>query len=421
MNTLEDLRDTLHQHVDDLHDTERLVRAGAVRSRVRTVRRRRAGAVVLAAVVALVAATAAVGLVRAPRSPEPIGLGDVDVPTQISVHGFGYRLTETVRASADGAVDLDESTDPRAVTLVATGLGSGQATLVSGYWPIARVRGGEQISPVTTDVLTDLRVELEGTPDSARAELAVYEPDGELPPGVAHDGVVFRQQWGDQELVAAAFGESGGEATAEAAGLTRDMEVSAFCRSETKDLWLHTAGGQGGMPCDDLDQGSDPGPANQGWLGSPDPGRGDYSVYVTQGEDGPRADGVDVTFGFGIYRQAVPTTEVLGSDMMTVLEYAGRTWRLDEVLEREPGEDYQVDTSQGDVFIAVPYADVLSLSISWDGAPEGEGWGGIPPVDEPEDGGIYMGVLLAGEDAVRVEATGPDAQTRVVVYRPVSQ
>ncbi|WP_243056741.1 hypothetical protein [Nocardioides sp. SR21] len=421
MNTIDDLRSTLDRHTDALDDTERLVRADAVRSRVRTVRRRRAAAVAVAAVVVLVVATATVGLVRGGESPQPAGLGDVDVPAEVSVHGFGYRLADTVRASADGTIDLDESRGPRAVTLVATGLGSGQATLWSGYWPIARVRGGEQISPVTTDVLTDLRVEFEDAPAAARAELAVYSPDGDLPPGVAHDGVVFRQQWGDQELVAAAFGEAGGEATAEAPDLTRDMDVSPFCRSETSDLWLHTEGTNGGMPCADFDQGSDPGPANQDWLGSPDPERPDYSVYVTQGRNGPRADGVDVTFGFGIYRQGVPTTEVLGADHPTVLEAVGRTWQLDEVLDREAGEDFSVDTSQGDVYIGVAYADILSMTIGWRGAPE-EGWGGTPPQDEPQGpGGMYMGVLLAGEDTVEVDVTGPDAQTRLLVYRPVSQ
>ena len=421
MNTLDDLRSTLDRHAAALDDTDRLVRADVVRSRVRTVRRRRAAAVAVVAVVVLALATATIGLVRGPDRPQPAGHGDVEVPAEISVHGFGYRLADTVKASADGTVDLDESTAPRAVTLVATGLGSGQATLWSGYWPIARVRAGEQISPVTTDATADLRVELEGTPDSARAELAVYEPSGDLPPGVAHDGVVFRQQWGDQKLVAAAFGEAGGEAAVSASNLNRDLTVSAYCRSEASDLWLHTAGSEGGVPCDDLDDGSDPGPANQDWLAAPDPGRSGYSVYVTRGEDGPRADGVDVTFGFGIYRRAEPMTQVIGADMVVVLEYAGRTWRLDEVLDNETADGFHVDTSEGDAFIAVPYADVLSLSVSWDGAPEGEGWGGIPPVDEPEDGGIYAGVLLAGEDTVQVEATGPDAETRVLVYRPVRQ
>ena len=420
MNTLEDLRATLAQHAEATDDTERETRAMAVRSRIRTARRRRAGGAVVAAVAALVIAAGTAGMVRGSGSPEPAGptLDDVRVPERVDIYGFPYGLTETQRAAADGSVALEHPDGPAAVSLVATGLGSGSATLWSGPIPVARVRGDERVAvPVDGVVLTELRVELDGAPDAARAEVAVYEPTGELAPGVRSGDVVFRRQYADRELVAASFGEGGQTASAEIPDGTGDLDVSAYCHSATPDLWLQVDGTTGGMPCDDVDQGNDPGAANQNYLLAPRADDHTYGVHVTRGNGGPRATGVDVDFGFGVYRQAAAPQRVLGAEAATVLEANGRTWRLDDVLDADGGGDIEVDTSQGDAYIAIAYADALGMSVSWAGAPDG-GWGGFRPGDEPQGPGVmYPGLLLAGTPAVRLDLTGPDAQARVLVYR----
>ncbi len=419
MNTIDDLRSTLEREAE-FDDVERHVRSTSVQARIRAVRRRRAGSVAVAAAVALVLAAGTVGLVRGAATPEPAEptLDDVQVPQRIEMSGFPYELTDTQRAADDGTVTIEGADDSegRVVTLVATGLGSGYATLWWGYYPVARVRGGEQLSRPVDAGPTELRVEFDDTPDSARAEVALYEPTGELAPGVASDGVVFRQRYGDRELVDAAFGHAGGDATVDVPDAVDDLDVSPYCHSATSDLWIHSEGIIGGVLCADVDTGNDPGAANQGYL-QPQSGENTYTVYVTKGEDGPRATDVDVTFGVGLYRQTVAPTRVLGAEVLTVLELDGRTWRLADVLGASEGDKYEVDTSHGDVYIGAVYVGAVSGFLSWPGAPEGR-WGGFTDNDQPEHpGAMYGPVLLAGDHTVQLHLEGPDAEGRVLVYR----
>ncbi|CAI9415585.1 hypothetical protein [Nocardioides sp. T2.26MG-1] len=423
MNTLDDLRTILEREAA-FDDTERHVRPAAVRQRVRTVRRRRAGAVAMAAAVMLVAATAGVGVLRSPSSPEPAEtLEDVQVPQRIDVYGFPYKLASTHRVAGDGTVVLDPAPEgPTAVRLVSTGLGSGEATLWSGYYPVARVRGGEQVSPATTGVgASGLRVEFVGTPDVAEAEVAVYEPTGELAPGISSDGVVFRQQYAGHELVAAAFSRGADDARISAPEDLAGLETSAYCRSSTPGLWLHQDGlTAGATPCEDLDAGADPGPANESALAPPRSGDGSMAVYVTQGEDGPRAAGVDVLFGLALYRETVAPTRVLGTDVPPVLEQAGRTWQLTDVVRWDGSDFYEVDTSDDDALVAAAYVGATGGFLSWHGAPEG-GWVGSNASGQASDSPsvMYAPVLLSGDHTVQLHLEGPDAQGRLLVYRPV--
>jgi hypothetical protein len=411
MNTLDDLRATLEREAD-FDDTERSVRTTAVRARVRAARRRRAGAVAAAAAVVLVVATGTTALVRGTADPEPAGptLGDVRVPQRIDVLGTPYRLTGTERAAADGRIDAPAGGDNRFVTLVATSLGSGAATLWSDSWPIARVRGDQQLS-APAPAGDDLRVELDGAPRSARAEVAIYEPTGEPAPGVAADGAVFTQRYDDRELVDAQFATAGADATVDVPGDAGDLTVSAYCHSETGDLWLHQSGVDGGSPCEDLAT------VTPEALLRPQPGERTLDAYVTQGRNGPRATGVDVTFGVALYRLAVAPTTVLGVDARTVVDFNGRTWRLDEVLDSRPSE-YEVDTSDGDVYLGVAYVGATEMLMTSPSAPE-SGWGGFRHTEEPQGPGVsYPGILFAGDRTVDLHLKGPDADSRLLVYRP---
>lgn len=423
MSTLDDLRSTLEQHADGIDDTDRNIRPTAVRARIRTARRRRAGAVAMTAAAAVVIATGTTAVVRGSGDPEPAGpkLEDIRVPQRIEIHGFPYGLTETRRAAPDGTITLDKPDDgPVVVALVTTDLGSGQATLWAGLAPITRVRGDEHLSTPTDQAVGDLHVEFDDVPASARAQVAVYVPTGEPAPGETSDGVVFRQQIADRELVVAAFGKGGEDASADLPDVVGDLTVAAYCRSATPDLWLQRVGDSGGAPCEDMDPGSDPGAANQDSLLRPQPGDRTYGVFVTKGNGGPRATGVDVDFGVGIYRQAVAPRRLLGTEASTVIEADARTWRLDEVLDARGGEEYEVDTSQGAALIGIAHAGVREMSVSWAGAPE-EGWSGIPPTAKPEGPGVlYPGIpLLADDHTVRVPVSGQHAQVRLLVYRPL--
>ena len=422
MNTLDDLRATLEREAA-FDDTERHLRPVAVRQRVRAVRRRRAGAVAMAAAVAVVAATAVAGALRGSPAPEPAGptLEEVQVPQTIDVYGFTYKLTATQRAADDGTVTLSDPPDgPAAVSLVATGLGSGRATLWSGYYSVARVRGGEQVSPATDSAArSQPRVELEGAPPSARAEVAVYEPTGELAPGISSGGAVFRQRYAGHVLVAAAFGEGGDEARVDVPHSLDGLTTSAYCHSGTTGLWLHGVGDDGALPCATFDTGNDPGPRNEDYPDRPGAGDDTVGVYVTEGKDGPRAAGVDVTFGVALYRETVPPTQVLGAEEPTVLEQHGRTWHLDDVISWDGRDSYEVDTSDGDALVAATTIGTTSEFLSWRGAPEG-GWVGYTGNGTVSDspGAVYGPVLLAGDHTVQLHLEGPHPQGRLLVYRP---
>ncbi len=414
MSSLDELRRTFEQYADDLHDGEQHARPAAVRARVRLARRRRVGVVAVAAAIALVLATGTTALVRGTGDPEPAGpkLADIHVPPRIEVLGAPYRLAETRRAAADGSIDAPAGGDDRYVTLVTTGLGSGAATLRSGYWPIARVRGDQQLSaPAPAPAGEDLRVELDGAPRSARAEVAIYEPTGEPAPGVAADGVVFTQRYDDRELVDAQFATRGAEATVDVPDGADDITVSAYCHSETDNLWLHRSGTDGGFPCADLAT------VTPEALLRPQPGERTLGVYVTQGRNGPRATGADVTFGVALYRLAVAPTTVLGTEVRTVVDFNGRTWRLDEILDSGPSE-YEVDTSDGDVYLGVVYVGATEMMATSRSAPEG-GWGGFRKGGGPQGPAtMYPGILFGGDHTVELNLGGPDADSRLLVYRP---
>lgn len=422
MNTLDDLRATLEREAA-FDDTERHLRPVAVRQRVRAVRRRRAGAVAMAAVAALVVTTATAGVLRGGTDPEPAGpsLDDVRVPQRVDVLGFPYELTTTQRAGVDGTVTVADAPDGlAAVTLVATGLGSGEATLWSGYYAMARVRGNEHLSvPVDGVALSQLRIEFDGTPDSARAEVAIYEPTGGLAPGVTSAGAVFRQQYAGHELVDAAFGEAGGEVRLVAPDSLDDLDTSAYCHSTTPGLWLHQEGASGGTPCADLASDHDPGPANEGALFPPRRGDDSIAVYVTRGEGGPRATGLDVTFGLALYRQTAAPTRLFGADVPTVLEEYGRSWRLAETVPWTGEDDIEVDTSHSDALVAAAYVGATSGYLSWAGAPEG-GWTRFGGAGEASSSPsvMYGPLLLAGDHMVQLHLEGPDPQGRLLVYRP---
>ena len=284
-------------------------RPTAVRARIRAARRRRAGAVAAAAAVALVVATGTTALVRGTDDPEPAGpkLEDVRVPQRIEVLGTPYRLTGTARAAADGSIDAPAGGDDRFVTLVAAGLGSGEATLWSDYWPIARVRGDQQLS-APAPAGDDLRVELDGAPRSARAEVAIYEPTGEPAPGVAADGVVFAQRYDDRELVDAQFATAGADATVDVPDGADDLTVSAYCHSETDDLWLHQSGTDGGFPCADLATVDARGAARRRSRASAPSASTSPRAGTARGRPVSTS-----TFGVALYRQAVAPTTVLGA------------------------------------------------------------------------------------------------------------
>ncbi len=138
MSTVDDLRSTLEDHAHGVQDPGATPRVVAVHERVRGLRRRRrtaAGA--LAAVVALAGVGIGVQVLGDRQTgPEPAGaprtLADQEVPATVTILGRGYDYVEGIDLDTDervATVRLPRADAPRAVSLAASGLGDGAATL----------------------------------------------------------------------------------------------------------------------------------------------------------------------------------------------------------------------------------------------------------------------------------------------------
>ena len=412
MSTLDDLRSTLDRHADGLDDTERFVRPIAVRARIRAVRRRRTGLVAVAAAVVVVATAATVGQLRSPDRPQPAEqVVGVDVPGSIEVLGFPYALEQTNELSDGADVRIRGTSTDQAVTLAASGLGSGSATLYQDGEAVARVRSGQQLAvplPIY-DASPTFRVQLDGAPAEARTGLAVYRSTGALADGVSDGVSVFRDTVAGNRLITAAFAAPGATSvTVHATGRLDRMQFANRCSDPGKGLWLNVSvDGDGAMSST---QCSDDGMDNTPWasLGSRDVGRHTITAYATRGENGPRVAVSEL--GVGVYARG-RTVPVMGSDIARSAEFAGRTWRLTRVIR---ARDAVVDTADGDALLGFAASGGRAW-VTWRGVLDHGRTASI------SDGGSTLGpVLLAGDRYdVRLRSDGTGAPGALLVYRPL--
>lgn len=414
MTSLDDLRSTLDRRAEGLDDTERYVRPVAVHARIRAVRRRRAATAIVAAVLVVIGAAAGVESWRTPDQVQPAGrtvLG-IDVPATIDVTAFPYDLAGT-HDLTDSGLHLDAAPHDQAVQLVATGLGSGSATLFVDDEPVARVRGDEQTAlPVPlADGAADVRVRFDGTPDTARAGIALYEATDELAPGISNGTAVFRDEVAGHRLIAAVFSQPGASsAEMSAPGRLDQARFAFYCTATDDNLWVN------------LDIDGSPGTSSSCGGSGRDAAIGTSTtelrvdsspvhsvrVYLTRGSDGPEVSPAGVVFGAGVYERDTIETRVLGITVETTVEYEGRTWTLDDVLDSPA----TIDTADGDRLLAY-VARGRKATLSWSGrlVPDqvtsmGSASGGVSS--------SQAGLLLAGDRyTVRLAGTG-----QIVVYRP---
>lgn len=419
MSTLHDLRSTLDQHAEGLHDTEQYVRPVAVRARITAVRRRRAAAVSATAVLVLVAGVAtAVGL-RSPDALEPASVVGVDVPRDLTVSGFPYSLADTEELDGAERLKLEKSDEWRAVTLVARGLGSGSATLYSNGEAVARVRGDERsAAPVWVgDEGTALRVRLDGAAEGAQTGLAVYEATGQLAPGVANADrtSVFRDTVAGSPLIAAAFAEPGSDdLDLEVTGDVRQMRFVFQCVA-ADDVYVNmTVDGKDYSASSCGDRSRDAGAGSSVTYEQEAPGRDHLiHVFLTQGPDGePVEDLTKIEFGLGIYELPDGERDVLGNQVSSRVEYQGRTFVLDEVVDAPA----TIDTSSGDVLLGFAATGADAVSASWTSELLGDEFGSV----SLGDGGSTSsaGLLLAG-DTYDVRLKGGVTEGALLVYRPL--
>ena len=415
MTTLDDLRSTLVEHADGLDDTDRHVRPGAVRARVRAVRRRRAVAAVAAAVVVL-GGVAGVGALRGPDTTQPAErvVAGVDVPDSIDVLGFPYRLRDL--NDVDGTLHLDATDRHQAVLLAASGLGEGSATLFVDGQAVARVRGAEGAATAypIADADADLRIRLDGAGEAARAGVAVYEATGELAPGVDNGQVVFRDEYAGQPLLGAAFAEpdqssvefeTDGAPVRGASGM-----LFAFHCDGPDALYLNVEiDGEPSWATGCGSSATDAVAGSTATFGDLDPSRPHaVRVYLTRGYDGPEVGIPGVSFGAGAYASERTGELVRRPDIVAErVEYAGRTWVLGSVEVAPPAK---IDAYE-DLLVGL-VGTGRELRASWAGRLSD---GGTVTLEALGRGASTLGgVLLAGD---RYDVTVTGGEGRLLIYR----
>jgi hypothetical protein len=193
MNTLSDLRSTLDDRAEQVHDGEAVVRREAVRHRVSVVRRRRraAGAGLLSLV--LVAVGAAALVARGPSEGLPAAptvLG-VKAPDTVTSLGYTYR-TDGHASTVDGtgSVTIAASDRPRLLSWTRTGTTSLRMVLPNGEIWTSRASAFHDFVTLPAGPAGTLRIDA----GSGRAAVATYEMTDDRPADAyTRDGITFRR------------------------------------------------------------------------------------------------------------------------------------------------------------------------------------------------------------------------------------
>ena len=443
MSTVDDLRSTLEDRARAVDDPGASPRVVAVHERVRGLRRRRRTA---AGVLAAVVLAAGVGLATldlvGSDGPEPAGgpraVGGQEVPATVSVLGRGYALRDAVPVRPGERtvkVELEPSEEMRVVSLAATDLDGGSATLLDRGRGVARVLGSGSVQPPVPVYpgTGGLRVVLDGLGPDAEVGLAVYDQTGPAPGAVVgpDDVALFRPSAFGEELLAAGFsGVDGADPSQLTVRLDLDqrqvVRVATFCTAATRGLWLSVE--LDGRPaysrgsCDDEGMADLPG----GWT-SQERGlaRGEHTLraYLTRGADGPEVDDPTAVIGIGAYPEPATTTES-GTSIDRVVERDGRLWELEGVLRAtEDGEPVtrRVETDAGPVLVGFAF-DGGTAGLEAEPV-RGRGVGltsGL--VGSPRGGSSIAGQLLAGDtyDVRLYEDRGRPFEGSILLYRPVA-
>jgi hypothetical protein len=313
------------------------------------------------------------------------------------------------------------------VSLAASGLGDGTATLFLDGEPVARATGDDDVeAPVPVlDGRPDVRVEVHGAPAGARTGLAVYEATGELPSGVTNGHAVFRDQIAGGRLRAGAFSKPGDSVvTVPFRGSTADTWIADYCSTHEKGLWLNvTLGGEPvlGGSCA-TDDGIDAG-GGGATFDHPPAGDRELRAYLTRGPKGSRVSAPDADFGVAIYDEPAGEQRVLGMRVSDEVELDGRTWRLERIVpQAAPGTPVTatVDAADGDRVVGQVAAGPMAWT-TWRGAAlrgESSRMGSAPDV---HSAGMSVEVFLPRDDRYRVtlHGTGGTAfRGALLVYRP---
>jgi len=335
MNTLSDLRHTLDQRAEQVHDGETVARAAAVRHRVVAVRRRRRsiGASVLG--LALLAGVGAVLLPHATRGSEPsapVVFGE-QAPTTMHALGYAYRTDGSAQTGTGRVVAVvKKSAQPQLYSWTAD-----QATEVTVHVPDNEVWDSVRLH------FRDFVV----VPPGSAGRLSVNAAEGQVavtrytltdatPAGYTRGGVTYRQSVAGRDLLGATIAAPGRtESTTDVVSPGGQVEFAPLCTGVPAGYdVLVMVNGKPTISGDCSDPTSfDPGGVGGYRTGFGSPGRtSSVSVLLTKGLKSTTpvtGDFPHLRLGIGVYGP-LHQEHVAGTTVDSVVEHGGHTWTLDQ-------------------------------------------------------------------------------------------
>jgi hypothetical protein len=331
MNTLQDLRSTLDAHAASVHDHAALARSSAVHGRARAIRRRRFAAVAATVAVVALAATT-VPLLSRGSAPVPADrqlIGKV-APATLTSLGYTYDFENGVEGGEKHAtIRLRASAEPRLVTWASDAADVGILATAGALHLRSSATDFDDFVYVAPGESGRWTIRAGG----AAAAIAVYELADEAPEGITVEGITFRQQVGDEELIDAVIGEAGqSDLTFQVALPAGGLRVAELCAGvpdgfvanvEVDQRGVASSGGCG-------DDTFDPGSGSASWYDAGDLGEPGTVVtvrtWVSRLHDGEPVALDDVRLGLAAYSLAPPVTTVAGWRVPDVVEHDGHRW-----------------------------------------------------------------------------------------------
>lgn len=413
MSTLNELRATLEEHAESIHDTEGVTRAASVRQRARVVRRRRVAAVAAAAAVVVVAGVAVAG--RLDADPEPVPAEQwhgVKVPGEVELAAGTYELDEVQDVEPGQEVALSYPDGERlAISLVASGLEDGRATLLVNDYPMARLVDGRTLSSAIEAAPWTVKVRLEGAPADARVGYALYQgPSDGLPQGEGHAEPAFLERVDDRVLAGWASAGPGESAEVTVEAPLDEITVATLCTADDGEVVTVLDGGpEWSEPCNQQVWGD----------GTTNVFGGDsFGVESTDGEHSftVSATDPDVAVSVGIYVRG-DGRDVIGTQVAEMVEWMGRFWTLDEVTVPDEAPEAVLTKD-----IEVGAEERLIRFVSY-GPHELELTSGLGrPCQVPSLAGgditDFCSPMLLPGDTYHLEAGGDGIGLALLVYRP---
>ena len=345
MNTLHDLRATLDHHAHDVPDDPSLARVAAVQGRARRVRRRRAGAVVVASVLAVLGVVLVPSLDgRAPQPADRVLAGhEAPIALQSLEYTYGY-----VRGVEAGSVELSASDEPRLLSWAAD---ADRASL--------RDPNGHPLQTTRTDFDDFVYVPpgMSGTwtlrAGGGATAFAVYELSGIVPAGSEVGGLFFRNEVAGEVLIdAVAAGSGSPELRFSFAAPEARLRLADHCSGAPEGYWVNVSvdgdGAIAGRSCGD--DRFDPG-AGGSWftadqLGVAPGEQVEVRMWVSRRVSGPVADVPGVQLALAAYDAPAPAARVAGMDAPEQYEHEGHTWEFDGATTPPAGRDSLVVTGE---------------------------------------------------------------------------